>query len=560
MSRGRSCAFRRTRRARGRIGSSPELLARVQPNCGTIWSALARRSARVTRGEFRIQYNGAAVFSAGRVDSFAEGVERIAGTALESAMISNKLSHPNRRRSLSRPLRRVWRFWASRSGEAGLSGTCTRCSIAGRNRRGSLPATARDIHLHKSMGLVQDIFHAAGDRAACRERCAIGHTRYSTAGDNFADERAADGDRLQQGKTRARAQRQSDQRAAKWRRKLEHRGSIFQTTSDTEVIVHLVARSSGAKSCPARWRDALNQVEGAYSLLVLTRDEMYAIRDPRGFRPLALGRLDGAWVVASETCAFDLIEREYVRDIEPGEMVRISRAGIESMRFAPEKPHQHCIFEHVYFSRPDSLVFGRPVDQSREMLGRLLAARTSRGSRHRVPVPDSGVPAAMGYAAESGIPFRMGADSQSLCGAHVHRAGASHSRFWREAETESGARMIEGKRVVLVDDSIVRGTTSRKIVRLVRDAGATEVHVRISCPPTISPCYYGVDTPTREELIAARNSVEEIRKFLGADSLGYLSLPSLRAAVEDTRGKILHVVLHRQLSDGAGATRSGGSS
>jgi amidophosphoribosyltransferase len=252
---------------------------------------------------------------------------------------------------------------------------------------------------------------------------------------------------------------------------------------------------------------------------------------------LCLGRLNGAWVAASETCAFDLIDAEYVREVEPGEMVRISRSGIESIRFAPEKPHQYCIFEHVYFSRPDSVVFGRPVNESRERLGRLLAQEHPAQADLVTPVPDSGVPAAIGYAAESGIPFRMGLIRNHYIGRTFIEPEQAIRDFGVKLKLNPVRRMLEGKRVVLVDDSIVRGTTSRKIVRLMREAGATEVHVRISCPPTISPCYYGVDTPRREELIGANNSVEQIRQFLGADSLGYLSLKSMRAAVEDTEGK-----------------------
>jgi amidophosphoribosyltransferase len=302
------------------------------------------------------------------------------------------------------------------------------------------------------------------------------------------------------------------------------------------VIVHLVARSA-ARNLPGAVADALNQVEGAYSLLLLTREELYAIRDPRGFRPLILGRIDGAWVAGSETCAFDLIDAEYVREVEPGEMVRISRSGIESIRFAPEKQHQYCIFEHVYFSRPDSVVFGRPVNQSREQLGRLLAREHPVEADIVTPVPDSGVPAAVGYAAESGIPFRMGLIRNHYVGRTFIEPEQAIRDFGVRLKLNPIRRLLEGQRVVLVDDSIVRGTTSRKIVRLVREAGATEVHVRISCPPTISPCYYGIDTPRRDELIAARHSAEGIRDFLGADSLGYLSLQSLRAALEDTEGK-----------------------
>jgi amidophosphoribosyltransferase len=284
-------------------------------------------------------------------------------------------------------------------------------------------------------------------------------------------------------------------------------------------------------------------VEGAYSLLLLTRDELFAMRDPRGFRPLALGRRpsptggESAWVVASETCAFDLIDAEYVREVEPGEMVRISRSGLESIHFAPEKPHQYCIFEHVYFARPDSLVFGRPVGESREMLGKLLAREQPAVADIVVPVPDSGVPAAIGYALESGIPFRMGLIRNHYVGRTFIEPSQAIRDFGVKLKLNPVRRLLEGQRVVLVDDSIVRGTTSRKIVRMVREAGAAEVHLRISCPPTISPCYYGVDTPTKEELIASHNSVEQIRDFIGADSLGYLSIESMKKAVADTKGK-----------------------
>jgi amidophosphoribosyltransferase len=404
----------------------------------------------------------------------------------------------------------------------------------GQEAAGIASSDGADIHSHKSLGSVQEIF-TPQVLASLPGEVAIGHTRYSTAGDNTVVNAQPVVIDCNKGKI-ALGHNGNLTNALEMRRKLEHRGSIFQTTSDTEVIVHLIARSS-ARNLSGAIADALNQVEGAYSLLLLARDEMYAIRDPRGFRPLALGRLDGAWAVASETCAFDLIDAEYVREIEPGEMVRISRGGVESIRFAPEKPNQQCIFEHVYFSRPDSVVFGRPVYQSREQLGRLLAKEHPVEADIVTPVPDSGVPAAVGYAAESGIPFRMALIRNHYVGRTFIEPEQAIRDFGVKLKLNPVRRMIEGQRVILVDDSIVRGTTSRKIVRLVRDAGATEVHMRISCPPTISPCYYGVDTPRRDELIAARNSVEEIRQFLGADSLGYLSLPSLRAAVEDTQGK-----------------------
>jgi amidophosphoribosyltransferase len=403
----------------------------------------------------------------------------------------------------------------------------------GQESAGIASSDGLDVHLHKSVGHVQEIF-TPSVIARLPGEAAIGHTRYSTAGDSTILNAQPIVIDCNKGKL-ALGHNGNLTNAAEFRRRLEHRGSIFQTTSDTEVIVHLVARSA-ARNLVSALADALCQVEGAYSLLLLTRDEMFAIRDPRGFRPLVLGRLDGAWVAASETCAFDLIDAEYVREVEPGEMVRISRSGVESIRFAPEKPHQQCIFEHVYFSRPDSVVFSRPVNESRERLGRLLAREYPVEADLVTPVPDSGVPAAIGYAAESGIPFRMALIRNHYVGRTFIEPEQAIRDFGVKLKLNPVRRMLEGQRVILVDDSIVRGTTSRKIVRLVRDAGAAEIHVRISCPPTISPCYYGIDTPRRDELIAARNSTEEIRKFLGADSLGYLSLESLRAAVEDTSG------------------------
>ncbi|MBI3669268.1 MAG: amidophosphoribosyltransferase [Acidobacteria bacterium] len=404
----------------------------------------------------------------------------------------------------------------------------------GQESAGIASSDAMDLYIHKGMGLVEEIFKPAM-LARLAGDMAIGHTRYSTAGDTSLNNAQPIVIDCNKGKL-ALGHNGNLTNAVEWRRKLEHRGSIFQTTSDTEVIVHLIARSS-ARNLSGAIGDALNQVEGAYSLLLLTREELYAIRDPRGFRPLNLGRLDGAWLVASETCAFDLLGAEYVREVEPGEMVRISRSGVESIRFAAPKPHQYCIFEHVYFSRPDSLIFGRPVNQSREMLGRLLAQEHPAAADVVVPVPDSGVPAAIGYALESGIPFRMGLIRSHYIGRTFIEPSQAIRDFGVKLKLNPVRGLLEGKRVVLVDDSIVRGTTSRKIVRMVREAGATEVHMRISCPPTVSPCYYGIDTPTREELIASANSIEEIRNFLAADSLGYLSLANLRRAVGDAEGK-----------------------
>jgi amidophosphoribosyltransferase len=403
----------------------------------------------------------------------------------------------------------------------------------GQESAGIVSSDGTDLHLHRAMGEVAEIFQP-GVLAKLPGNLAIGHTRYSTAGDKALLNAQPIMIDCNKGKV-ALGHNGNLTNAVEWRRKLEHRGSIFQTNSDTEVIVHLLARSQ-ARNLSGALGDALNQVEGAYSLLVLTTDELYAVRDPRGFRPLVLGKLGETWLVASETCAFDLLNAQYVREIEPGEMVRISRSGIESIHFAPEKPHQQCIFEHVYFSRPDSIIFGRSVNESREALGRLLAKEHPADADIVVPVPDSGVPAAVGYALESGIPFRMGLIRNHYIGRTFIEPSQAIRNFGVKLKLNPVRGLIEGQRVVLVDDSIVRGTTSRKIVRMVREAGATEVHVRISCPPTISPCYYGVDTPTREELIASSNTPDQICRFLAADSLGYVSLPSLKQAVNDTHG------------------------
>jgi amidophosphoribosyltransferase len=403
----------------------------------------------------------------------------------------------------------------------------------GQESAGIVSSDGGELHLHRAMGEVEEIFTPLV-LAELPGNLAIGHTRYSTAGDKALLNAQPIMIDCNKGKV-ALGHNGNLTNAAEWRRKLEHRGSIFQTNSDTEVIVHLIARSQ-ARNLTGALGDALNQVEGAYSLLVLTTDEMIAVRDPRGFRPLNLGRLGDAWLVASETCAFDLLNAQYVREIEPGEMVRISRSGIESIRFAPEKPLQQCIFEHVYFARPDSIIFGRSVNQSREALGRTLAKEHPVDADIVVPVPDSGVPAAVGYAAESGIPFRMGLIRNHYIGRTFIEPSQAIRNFGVKLKLNPIRTLIEGQRVVLVDDSIVRGTTSRKIVRMVREAGAKEVHMRISCPPTISPCYYGVDTPTREELIASSSTPEEICKFIGADSLGYVSLAGLKQAVNDVKG------------------------
>jgi len=279
----------------------------------------------------------------------------------------------------------------------------------------------------------------------------------------------------------------------------------------------------------------VSQAQGAFSLVMLTRDRLIAVRDPHGFRPLALGRLGDAYVVCSETCAMDLIGAVYVRDIEPGEVLVVDGGGVRSIKPFGAAPLAHCVFEHVYFARPDSYVFGQSVNEVRTDLGRILAREQRVDADVIVPVPDSGVCAAMGYAEEAGIPLRMGLIRNHYVGRTFIQPQSAIRHFGVKVKLNPVRAILEGRRVVLVDDSLVRGTTSRKIVRMVRAAGAKEVHVRISCPPTISPCFYGVDTPRRSELIAATHTLDEIRTYLDADSVAYLSLDGLMRAVGERR-------------------------
>ena len=281
---------------------------------------------------------------------------------------------------------------------------------------------------------------------------------------------------------------------------------------------------------------------------MLTKDRLIAVRDPHGFRPLTLGRLGDAYIVCSETCALDLIDAEWIRDIEPGEMLVVGPEGEKSMRPFPPAPSAHCIFEHVYFARPDSYVFGKSVNEVRTELGRVLAREQPALADIVVPVPDSGVCAATGFAEMSGLPLKMGLIRNHYVGRTFIEPHQSIRHFGVRVKLNPVKSILQGQRVVLVDDSIVRGTTSRKIVRMVRAAGASEVHMRISCPPTISPCFYGVDTPKRAELIAATHSLEEVRRYIGADSLGYLSLDGMLSAVGPARQVVLHVVLYRPVS------------
>ncbi len=407
----------------------------------------------------------------------------------------------------------------------------------GQESAGICTSDGDGVHCEKSMGHVADIFTPQVIETLPGE-LAIGHTRYSTAGDTALLNAQPFSVACNKGRI-AVAHNGNITNASELRRELEREGSIFQSNSDTEVILHLVAHSR-ERTLSGALRDALLQLEGAFSLVFLAEDRIIVARDPHGFRPLATGQMEFsggkiAHVFASETCAFDLIGAVYMNDVEPGEMVIVGPEGVTRERYAPEQARSHCVFEHVYFSRPDSIVFGRPVQESREMLGRLLAREAPANADVVVPVPDSGVTAAIGYADESGLPFRQALIRNHYVGRTFIEPSQAIRDFGVKLKLNPVRALLEGKRVVLVDDSIVRGTTSRKIVRMVRQAGAREVHVRVSCPPTISPCFYGVDTPTKNELIGANNTVEEIRRFIEADSLAYLSLPLLRKAVEDDR-------------------------
>ena len=397
----------------------------------------------------------------------------------------------------------------------------------GQESCGIVASNGEQLLSEREMGYVSEVFNQARlDRLSGTS--AIGHVRYSTAGEVSIRECQPFLVRCQHGQI-AICHNGNLPFAGEERKRLEGQGAIFSSTSDTEVILHGVARSRAASIADAI-PEVLRETEGAFSTLFLTPREMIAIRDPRGFRPLALGRLNDAWVIASETCAFDLIDAKYIRDIEPGEMVVINEQGLRSSH--PLKPQQHsmCIFEHVYFSRPDSIIFGQSVNRSRHKMGQRLAIEQPADADIVVPVPDSGVPAAIGYSAESGLPFRFGLVRNHYVGRTFIEPRQSIRSFGVRIKLNPVRHLIEGKRIVLIDDSIVRGTTSKKIVRMVREAGAEEIHVRISCPPTISPCYYGVDTPDKSQLIAANYSIEGIREFIGADSLGYLSLEGMQAA------------------------------
>jgi len=404
----------------------------------------------------------------------------------------------------------------------------------GQESCGIASSNGHEQFVFRGMGLVSDTFHEK-NLAKLPGRHAVGHVRYSTSGDSTLRNAqpfcaATDGGPV------ALAHNGNLVNARPIRRELEGRGAIFSTTSDSEVMVHLLARSRES-SPEERLIDALSRVKGAFSLVMLTDDALIAARDPHGFRPLALGRLDGAWVVASETCALDLIDATYERDLEPGELVVIRRGRLRTLRpFAPVSREAFCIFEYIYFARPDSNLRQHNVYAFRKELGRALAREHPGEADMVVPVLDSGSAAAMGYAEESGIPYEMALIRNHYVQRTFIEPSDGIRHFGVRVKHNAVRGILEGRRVVLVDDSIVRGTTLRKIVSMLRGAGAREVHVRISSPPNIGPCHYGIDTPTREELIAHRHDSEEIRALLGANSLGYLSLEGLRRTAEQLKG------------------------
>jgi len=405
----------------------------------------------------------------------------------------------------------------------------------GQEGAGIVSSDGSTLYSEKGLGLVSDIFNE--DRIKnLKGHYAIGHNRYSTTG---ASNQLKNVQPLLFNYSLGGLAVSHNGNLTNYsilKDELEAYGSIFFTSSDSELIIHLIAQSQ-MQTLRERAVDALSNVQGAYSLIMMNEREMIGVRDPFGFRPLCLGRLDGAYVLSSETCALDLIEAEYIRDIEPGEMVIITEEGIESTHPFKNRRTHFCVFEYIYFARPDSYVFGENVNYIRKKFGRALAKENPVDADLVIPVPDSGVPAAIGYSRESGIPMDMALIRNHYVGRTFIEPKQSIRHFGVKIKLNPVRRIIEGKRVVLVDDSIVRGTTSRKLVKMVRAAGAKEVHMRISSPPTTHPCYYGIDTPTRKELIAASHSVEEIGKYITADSIGYLTIKGMLDVIKDSNDK-----------------------
>jgi amidophosphoribosyltransferase len=403
----------------------------------------------------------------------------------------------------------------------------------GQEGAGICSSDGKQLFLEKSMGLVADIFSEKRLRRL-PGHVAIGHNRYSTAGSSVLKNVQPIVANFALG-TLAIAHNGTLVSASELRASLEKDGAIFQSSSDSEVVVHLIAHAKGS-DFRERVAHAVTQVSGSFSLLILREKELIAIRDPFGVRPLSLGIKDGAYVVASETCAFDLIGATYVRDVEPGELLLINEQGIESLKLFPPQRRAFCVFEFIYFSRPDSNIFGGiNVNEMRKEFGRQLARESATDADLVIPVPDSGVPAALGFSEESGIPFDFGLIRNHYIGRTFIEPKKSIRHFGVKIKLNPVRKLLEGKRVIVIDDSIVRGTTSKKIVKMLREGGgAKEVHLKISSPPTIGPCFYGIDTPTRRELIAATHLLEEIRRYVTSESLAYLTLEGLRKIVPDS--------------------------
>lgn len=399
----------------------------------------------------------------------------------------------------------------------------------GQESAGIVASDGTILRSHRQMGMVADIFDE-DILSKLTGHSAIGHVRYSTTGSSLLKNVQPFVVSYSQGGISV-AHNGNLVNAKLLRDELEKRGSIFQSTMDTEIVIHLVA-ASRENSPVDRISDAISSIKGAYSMLFLTESEMIAVRDPHGFRPLVLGRLRDAHILSSETCALDLIGAEYLREVEPGEIVLVDHNGLTSYKPFPPK-NRFCIFELIYFSRPDSNVFGRNVYTVRKEMGRQLARENHVEADIVIPVPDSGVPAAIGYAEESGVAFESGLIRNHYVGRTFIEPHQSIRHFGVKIKLNSVKDFFDGKRVIVIDDSIVRGTTSRKIIDMIRNARATEIHVRISSPPTAYPCFYGIDTPTKTELIASSCTVSEINRFLTSDTLGYLSIEGLRESVKN---------------------------
>ena len=404
----------------------------------------------------------------------------------------------------------------------------------GEESAGIASGDGQHMHVHTGLGHVTEVFHDPSVLARLRGWLAVGHNRYSTTGSNAlcnAQPFLAEC----RDEYLALAHNGNLVNAARLRREMQAVGSIFQATTDSEVMVHLIARSQ-EEDVVSRIIDALSQVRGAYSLVIATQNRLIAVRDPLGFRPLCLGQLEGSWVVASESCAIDMVSARYIRDVNPGEVIVIDADGFRSLRPWAESRHAFCIFEYIYFSRPDSIIFGDNVDKTRRRLGKRLAMEQPVDADIVIAVPDSSNTAALGYSQASGIKFEIGL----IRNHYVGRTFIKPSQKTRDLEARTKYNpvrgVLKGRRVVVVEDSIVRGTTLKHLVRMLRDAGAEEVHIRVSCPPIISPCYYGIDFQTRDELIASQKTIEQIRQYLGVDSLGYLSLEGMLNAVPDGGG------------------------